>query len=115
MKKEIQRRKKQQQAVMQTQMSDMEDKLMQGVIYEKIKSCSGMTSENLKEYLRVQACPNAHANVAFSPYWKTFAVGLLKRVEKGPNTHLILFSNRTSKNENVNMAVAYCSAWLMAS
>lgn len=114
-KKEIKRRKQRQEQVMETQGEQLEDELMQGVLTRICNCVKDLDDAMMREELRNRLCQQV-GNTYMSAYWKTLSVGVVDRDKNGvANKHLTLFSSRAASHPNVNMALAYGSAWLMVS
>ena len=112
MKKELKRRKKQQEASMRLQPKDLEDTEMQAFITAEVMNAkSFVEQDDLKGHLISVLKDHAWQLVRLSEYWQRSAVGVVMR-EKAQ--HVTSFSNKSDLGWNVNMTAAYCSARILA-
>ena len=110
-KKEVQRRRKKEQAVMQTAPEDMKNDVMQGIFHMRLSKDRAATEESFKKDA-LQLNATTEAATTFSFYWKTTGVGVLL---KKPRTHIALFTMKKHDAFLTNMSFAHSCALLLVS
>ena len=110
-KKEIRRRRKKEEAVMQTAPEDMKDDVMQGIFLYRLGHDQKESEEDFKKNA-LQLNVSTESHTTFSFYWKTGGVGVLL---KKPRTHITLFTMKKAEGFATNMSIAHRCALLLVS
>lgn len=110
-KKEVRRRRKKEEAVMQTAPEDMKDNAMQETFLYRLTHDQKQSEEHFKKNaLQMNGLTESHTTFSF--YWKTMGVGVLL---KKPRTHIALFTMKKAEDFATNMSIAHTCALLLVS